>query len=125
MTVMADRLRDASVYEDCDKFKASRFLELRKQPGHENGWQFVTTSMDHIGFGHGQHACPGRFFASNETKIILCYLLLRYDFKLMPGMERPENMWAAAECMPNIGSRIMIRRNREFDSVLEDAAQNV
>lgn len=32
--------------------------------------------------GHGRHACPGRFFASAEIKIILIGLLQNYDIKL-------------------------------------------
>lgn len=32
--------------------------------------------------GHGRHACPGRFFASVEIKIILIGLLQNYDIKL-------------------------------------------
>ena len=58
------------------KFDGRRFLDLRNQPGQENRWQFVTTSAEHLGFGHGQHACPGRFFASNEIKIAIAHLLL-------------------------------------------------
>lgn len=27
------------------------------------------------------HSCPGRFFASNEVKVILIHLLTRYDWK--------------------------------------------
>jgi len=32
-------------------------------------------------FGLGKHACPGRFFAVNEIKIALHYLLLKYDIR--------------------------------------------
>jgi cytochrome P450 len=52
-------------------YKPWRFADLRKQPGNENKYRFVTTSQESISFGHGKHACPGRFFASNEIKIIL------------------------------------------------------
>ncbi|KAF9637983.1 putative cytochrome p450 protein [Lasiodiplodia theobromae] len=77
------------------KFDGRRFLDLRNQPGQENRWQFVTTSAEHLGFGHGQHACPGRFFASNEIKIAIAHLLLKYDFKLTrPPPKSPiESEW--------------------------------
>ncbi|KAH8731814.1 cytochrome P450 [Phaeosphaeriaceae sp. PMI808] len=50
----------------------------------------VTTSNQHLPFGHGRHACPGRFFVSNELKMAFAYLLLNYDFK--PLKERPKKL---------------------------------
>lgn len=41
-----------------------------------------STADDIISPGHGRHACPGRFFASAEIKIILIGLLQNYDIKL-------------------------------------------
>lgn len=32
--------------------------------------------------GHGRHACPGRFFASAELKVVLVHILREYDIKL-------------------------------------------
>jgi len=80
---------DPEIYPDADKFVADRFLKMRAQPGKENVGQFVTTSPNHLGFGHGNHACPGRFFASNEIKIIMCHILLKYDWRL-PAGETPK-----------------------------------
>ena len=39
---------------DAEKFDGHRFLNMRNQPGQENRWQFVTTSAEHLGFGHGK-----------------------------------------------------------------------
>ncbi|KAI0469265.1 cytochrome P450 [Xylaria cf. heliscus] len=78
------------VYPEPEKFDAARFLKMRQVPGQENGWQFVSTSSSHLGFGHGEHACPGRFFASNEIKIILCHLLVKYDWRFVPDAPEPE-----------------------------------
>ncbi|KAI1310734.1 cytochrome P450 monooxygenase [Xylaria venustula] len=78
------RMRDPEVYENPEEWKGDRFLELRSQPGKEHVAQLVATSIDHFGFGHGIHACPGRFFAANELKIGLCHVLLKYDFELVP-----------------------------------------
>ncbi|KAI0408280.1 cytochrome P450 monooxygenase [Xylaria palmicola] len=81
------RMVDPKVYENPEEWKGSRFLELRSQPGNENSAQLASTSIDHFGFGHGEHACPGRFFAANEVKITLCHLLLKYDWELAPGTD--------------------------------------
>ncbi|KAH0439366.1 cytochrome p450 [Colletotrichum camelliae] len=74
-------MRDPKVIGDNpDQSDGHRFLRMRQQPGQENKWQFVTTSPHFLSFGHGKHACPGRFFASNEIKIILCHLIMKYDW---------------------------------------------
>ncbi|KAJ6282151.1 cytochrome P450 [Bipolaris maydis] len=73
---------------DCyslDKFDIYRWLRLRETPEFANKAHFVSTSPEHLGFGHGLHSCPGRFFAANETKIALIFLLLEYDWELPPG----------------------------------------
>ncbi|KAJ7862896.1 cytochrome P450 [Mycena olivaceomarginata] len=40
------------------------------------------TSPAYLQFGLGRHACPGRFLAISEAKLIVCYLLGRYDVAL-------------------------------------------
>lgn len=42
-------------------------------------------SPDSLEFGHGSHACPGRFFAMNVIKSTLIPLLLDYDLRLPDG----------------------------------------
>ncbi|EFQ36844.1 cytochrome P450 [Colletotrichum graminicola M1.001] len=78
---------DPAVYERPDEFDGYRFLRMRRTPGKENQAHFVTTGPDSLGFGHGQHACPGRFFAANEVKIALCHFLLKYEVELAPGSD--------------------------------------
>jgi cytochrome P450 len=69
------------------RFHPFRFSTLRGRPGEENKHQLVTTGHEQLAFGHGLHACPGRFFASNELKVILVELLRRYDLALGPNGE--------------------------------------
>lgn len=78
-------MRDPSVYSDPDTFDARRFARMRDTPGQENQAHFVSTGEASFGFGHGVHACPGRFFAANEIKVALCHLLIKYDWELTPG----------------------------------------
>ena len=62
-------------------------------------------------FGHGKFACPGRFFASNESKIILATLLLRYDIKLEHGENtRPQNMFFADACFPDPAIKVLFKK---------------
>lgn len=70
---------------------ALRFYRLRqdaKERGSVEGAalnQFVSVSQNSLTFGFGRHACPGRFFAANEIKMILANCLLRYEFKNVVG----------------------------------------
>ncbi|OJT14393.1 Ent-kaurene oxidase [Trametes pubescens] len=70
-------------YENPDVFDPFRFSRVRADSEEERVKnQFVNTSVDYMPFGHGKHACPGRFFAANELKALLAYIILNYDFKM-------------------------------------------
>jgi cytochrome P450 len=70
------------LYPEPEKFDGYRFLRARAEPNSENKYQSVTTGTDFTFFGHGTHACPGRFLATNEIKLLVTYLLLYYDWEL-------------------------------------------
>lgn len=108
--------RDPSIYPSPETFDMYRYYKWRQQPGEENKHQFVTTSPDNMGFGHGEHACPGRFFASNEIKILFCFLLIRYDFRYVPGEKMPALI--PFEVLLNVdgNARVQVRR-REAEEI--------
>ncbi|KAI0201193.1 cytochrome P450 [Astrocystis sublimbata] len=83
--VRSTRRLDADVYENPEEFDGARFMRLRETPDKSNQAHLVATSTESLGFGHGLHACPGRFFAANELKIALMHLLLKYDIKAHEG----------------------------------------
>ena len=83
--VSSNRMWDPTVYDEPTTFDPYRFLKLREIPGRETSSQLVSPSPEHMAFGFGKHACPGRFFAANEVKIALCHILLKYDFRLAEG----------------------------------------
>ncbi|KAK2763833.1 hypothetical protein FQN54_009451 [Arachnomyces sp. PD_36] len=58
----------------------------------------VSTSEQHLAFGHGRHACPGRFFASNEIKLMISFILQNYEIE--PLKERPANIWIHDVAIP-------------------------
>ncbi|KAK2036588.1 cytochrome P450 [Colletotrichum somersetense] len=78
---------DPAIHKDPETYDPRRFLRWRETPGLEPRAHLVSTSPEHMAFGYGDHACPGRFFAANEIKIVLCHLLLQYDWKLAPGTD--------------------------------------
>ncbi|KAI0003165.1 cytochrome P450 [Xylariaceae sp. FL0662B] len=110
--VERSRMADPAVYENPDEWDAARFLKMRSRPDRMAMAQLVSTSHDHYGFGHGAHACPGRFFAANEIKIALCQLLLRYEWKMAPGSDvRPVVIGTSYAASPT--SKLLIRRREE------------
>ncbi|KAI0151120.1 cytochrome P450 [Pestalotiopsis sp. NC0098] len=86
--MVAANFMDPEVYREPEKFDAGRFVKKRQESGQENAWQLATTSSEYTLFGHGHHACPGRFFAINELKILLCHLLLKYEWRFNPEKGR-------------------------------------
>jgi cytochrome P450 monooxygenase-2 len=112
IVVDASSMKDTKIYDDVDRYDIYRFRRMREDPGKMNKAQLVTTSPDHLAFGHGLHACPGRFFASNEVKVALCHLLLKYDWKLAPGNTvDPLVVGVMRQVNPN--TVIMFRRRKE------------
>ena len=109
-------MRENSVYPDPRVYNGYRFYQKRQEPGNENKHQLVMTSTEHFGFGHGVHACPGRFFASNEIKTLLVHLLMKYDFKFPDGKDRPRNMELGTEIVCDQTAKVLVRaREPEVD----------
>ncbi len=111
-----------SVYESPGMFDGFRFHRMRTAPGGSaQSHQFVTTGLESMTFGHGKFACPGRFFASNESKIILALLLLQYEVRFEDGqkggpsakgaeLSRPKNMIFADACFPDPDVKVLFKR---------------
>ncbi|KAI5923216.1 cytochrome P450 [Camillea tinctor] len=108
------RMQDEKVYENANEWDPKRFLNMRTQAGKEHMAQFVTTSADHFGFGHGEHACPGRFFASNELKVALCHLLLKYDWELAPGTD-VKPLMRGFSTLTNPTAKVLIKRRENVE----------
>jgi cytochrome P450 len=109
--------RDPAHYEAPDEFRPFRFAERR----HEEGIEYVkaarnafpTTSNEFLAFGHGRYACPGRFFAANEVKLLLGHALLSYDFEAVH--ERPKNTWIGLARIPPMKAVLRVRRRKDAD----------
>ena len=65
-----------------------------------------------LGFvGHGRLSCPGRFFAVQEIKLLMAYMLLNYDIKYLPS--KPKQKWLGPMSMPDMSATITVRRKSE------------
>ncbi|KAK1225702.1 hypothetical protein PQX77_011322 [Marasmius sp. AFHP31] len=94
--------RDEAYFSNGDKFEGFRFADMREEEGESIKHQMVTPTADFFLFGHGRHACPGRFFAVNELKLLVAHILLNYDIKA-------ENLEDGKQ---DDGSRFLFRKRR-------------
>ncbi|KAL2802262.1 cytochrome P450 [Aspergillus granulosus] len=111
--VSCERMWDPAVYPSPDTFDPYRFLKLREASGHETSAQLVSPSPEHMGFGLGKHACPGRFFAANELKIALCHILLKYDIKFSDEWKNPQPFGMGLALSAEPRATMQIRRRKE------------
>ncbi|KFH47342.1 Ent-kaurene oxidase-like protein [Hapsidospora chrysogenum ATCC 11550] len=101
-----------------DPFRYARLREDKSRPENANRYQFATTDSASLHFGHGIFACPGRFFASNEIKLILCHLLMQYDFKFPDGQSRPDNLCYEEASYPDPTATVLIHKRPVSDPVV-------
>lgn len=106
------------IYPEPDKFIVDRFLKKREsgEAGASSKWQFVTTSPDHMAFGHGRQACPGRFFASNEIKVAMVHLLLKYDWAYTESGRIPGQVVSNIPILP-FEQKVAFRRRKVEDGL--------
>jgi ent-kaurene oxidase len=101
---------DPSVYKDPNMFDGLRFYKLRQHtPEDDMRYQLISTGSTQMHFGIGRHACPGRWFASHEIKLILVTLLSKFDIKLKEGESRPKNFTFQTMNSPNPTAEILFR----------------
>ncbi|KAI0414684.1 cytochrome P450 [Xylaria grammica] len=100
---------DEGNYPDAMRYDAFRFA--RGQDGAVKRPQgLINTSEKFMGFSHGSHACPGRFFATNQMKIALGHIALLYDVEPIP--ERPVNKWLFGHIAPPLTETLRVRRRK-------------
>jgi cytochrome P450 len=110
---------DDEVIENPEKFDAFRSYRAREVEGLQGAEkasagasnQFVSVSPSNLLFGYGRHACPGRFFAANEIKMIVSRAVLDYDMKMSDGSsERYANISFGGQNIPDPSKTILFKR---------------
>lgn len=105
-------LQDPDYFPDPETFDPWRFLRKR-QEGDPNKFQFASLSETETTFGAGFHACPARNYATDVMKLVLVYLLTKYEIKYDGDSQRrpPETAHDSAT-MPNLATQILYRERR-------------
>ncbi|KAH7381517.1 cytochrome P450 [Pyrenochaeta sp. MPI-SDFR-AT-0127] len=102
---------DPELFPNPMEFDGLRFLKLRNLPGNDNKYHFVTTGPDQLHWGVGTHACPGRFFAAYEIKILLAKILTNYDIELEGGVSsRPNDIAIDIRVVPNPMAKVLFKK---------------
>ncbi|KAF4483853.1 Cytochrome P450 monooxygenase gliF [Colletotrichum fructicola Nara gc5] len=97
------------LYPEPEKFDAFRFSRMREQPGQEMKFQHTSTGNDNINFGHGIWACPGRFFASAQIKVVAAHLIRNFDMRLTPGEKKPVPQYGGLAIFPDAVAQVELR----------------
>ncbi|KAF7348759.1 hypothetical protein MVEN_01395100 [Mycena venus] len=108
---------DPANYDEPEVFDGFRLSRLREErhgldAGERSDFfnsHMISTAPEYIAFGHGQHACPGRFFAATELKAMLAHMLINYDIKAETDL-RPPDICISEATMPNPQGKIWIRK---------------
>ncbi|KAI4237689.1 MAG: hypothetical protein LQ352_007923 [Teloschistes flavicans] len=103
---------DPSIYPNPTEFLPFRFAALRADNPQQAGrWQYASSNPQSMSFGYGRHACPGRFFASNEIKAIMSYVITHFEVRFPAGVgRRPESLAVETQFLPDQGGRVMMKR---------------
>ena len=104
------RIREASIATSSDSDKKASDTKVPAPT-----LSFVSTGSQFLPFGHGKHACPGRYLVDFELKMILAYILLNYEIEFPEEYQgkRPPDRWMAEVLMPPDHAKIRVRRRAE------------
>ncbi|KAH9912164.1 cytochrome P450 [Epithele typhae] len=111
LSVMRKALKDLTLRDGTSVPRGTlvapfRWAEMRGEDAGEGvKHQFVNTSPLYIPFGHGRHACPGRFFAATQMKALLAHLIVHYDMEIVGGAGGPRTSTLRSSSCPTAPRR--------------------
>lgn len=73
---------DPDTFDDPETFDPHRYLRMREESAQASSLVLGMSTIDSLGFGLGNQACPGRFLAVNNLKLMLARLLVGWDLTL-------------------------------------------
>ncbi|CCM05809.1 uncharacterized protein FIBRA_08043 [Fibroporia radiculosa] len=105
--------RDDELYPNALTFDPWRFSNMRDKTEQGAHNFAVNTSAEFMIFGHGKHACPGRFFVVNEMKAMLAYIAVNYDVKMADdSADMPPSMYFGRAIVPNGTAEVAFRKRQ-------------
>ena len=106
--------RDSKYFKGGVDFLPWRWLESREaaERAGESVTPFLATSTspENLHWGYGRNACPGRFMAAAEIKLILAWILWRFEISLPIGQNtRPKTSFVDERIIPNQSQKMGFR----------------
>ncbi|TFK36367.1 cytochrome P450 [Crucibulum laeve] len=102
-------MKDEEFYPNAKEFDPFRFSRVDIDQSRRRR-DMVSTSPEFLPFGHGKHVCPGRFFASNEVKLIMAHLIMTYDVKMEIEGVCPADFCIGVSRISNPKAKVMFRK---------------
>ncbi|KAK1449315.1 hypothetical protein CMEL01_08630 [Colletotrichum melonis] len=103
--------RDSEFFVDATEFDGFRFLKLRQEDDKDGGkHHYVSARRDMLGWGFGKTACPGRFLADIEIKLIVAFILMNYDIKNPDGQDRHAHVHFENQVFPDPVNPVLMKK---------------
>ncbi|KAL4976056.1 cytochrome P450 [Aspergillus desertorum] len=101
-----DQTRNGNIYPDPEQFDGMRFLNGRCK---DKSFRFADVSENHLIWGYGSLACPGRHASSFILKMVIVHVVTSYTMQLA---DRDAPRWWSWEdfTMPYASTRVLFRR---------------
>jgi len=93
--------RDETYNPRAETFEGTRFM----------GQKMTSATPQHLAWGLGRSACPGRFFAASELKMLLAHILVTYDFRC-ERETMPELRWFSQRILPDTTTTFIFQKRR-------------
>lgn len=124
-------VNSSSIGRESDQFDGFRYAQKRpgqlQSPGSTTlkarpTW-YTSTDQSHITFGQGRYACPGRFVAAVEIKLVFAAMLMRYDFRFGGDLNgkvdlgpkgRPVNLHLLELGFTDPSMRVLVRKREDI-----------
>ncbi|KAI1084603.1 cytochrome P450 [Whalleya microplaca] len=101
---------DSIIHENPQEFDGLRAYKKRMACTEaRNKHRVLSVSKDDLSWGFGRAACPGRFLADMQIKMVLVEILISCELKLPEGQDRYENLELRGQTLPNVQGQILIR----------------
>ncbi|KAK6508144.1 hypothetical protein TWF506_010246 [Arthrobotrys conoides] len=114
------------IYSD-PTFDGFRFHKIREEMLQQNPKNtqahrtelWTATSTQQLYFGNGRHPCPGRFFASLQSKMIIHYILTNYEISTDSKSQYHPHTWQTMY-IPNVFAKINFTRLTDPEEGVEE-----
>ncbi|KAI1423459.1 cytochrome P450 [Xylaria sp. FL1777] len=103
---------DPVMYSNPDTFDGYRYYHRRQDStSGSQQHQFSSIGSNNLAFGYGKSACPGRFFASAQIKMIIATIIMSYDISFPNNcLVRPPNVYSGERIGPNPTQTVVFTR---------------